>query len=101
MSADALSFMPLAYNDRPVLQPPTARATDQLVLETRVALEETGADPVRMADWIAERIEEFGAIQAAPTFDMEGNGPMCSWCGSLWPLCGHGRRSEVLGDEDL
>lgn len=91
-----LSFMPLAYNDRPVMMPPRVQATDQLVTETRIALEETGGDPERMAQWIAERIEEFGALQAEPVFDMEGSGPICSWCSALWPLCGHATRSEVL-----
>ena len=100
MSTDGLSFMPLAYNNRAVMVPPTVQATDQLVLETRLALDETAGDPERMAQWIAERIEEFGALQATPVFDMEGNGPMCSWCSAFWPLCGHAKRSELLEDGD-
>lgn len=100
MSEDKLSFMPLAYQQsRPVMQPPKVYATDHLVLETRLATEETGADPERMAQWIAERIEEFGAITSLPVFDMEGNGPICSWCAAMWPLCGHASRSEMVGDE--
>lgn len=95
-----LTFMPLAYNDRPVMVPPQVQATDQLVLETRLALEETNADPERMAQWVAERIEEYGALQAEPVFDMEGAGPICSWCGAFWPLCGHAKRSEVLDEGD-
>lgn len=91
--------MPLAYDTRPVMRPPKVEATSQLVLETRIALEETGGDPERMAQWVAERIEEFGALQSQPIFDMEGNGPICSWCGTIWPLCGHSERSEVLGDD--
>jgi hypothetical protein len=98
--SDRISFIPLAYNDRPVMTPPSVAATDQLILETRLALEETGGDAVQMADWIAQRIEEFGAMQAEPMFDMEGNGPICSWCAAFWPLCGHSKRSEVLGEGD-
>lgn len=90
--------MPLAYDDRPVMRPPRVQATDQLVLETRLALDEFGGDPERMAQWVAERIEEFGALQAQPTFDMDGCGPLCSWCGVLWPLCGHHQKSELIGE---
>lgn len=102
--ADRLSFMPLAYEEpRPIMTPPRVHATDQLVLETRLALDEHAGNPEQMAQWIAERLEEFGALQASPVFDMEGNGPMCSWCQGSWALCGHAQLSEVLdehGEDD-
>ena len=57
-----------------------------------------------MADWIVNFAERYGAYQAAPVFDMDGNGPQCSWCGAIWPLCGHhhmtGRDLEEGGDDD-
>lgn len=57
-----------------------------------------------MADWIVNFAERFGAYQAAPMFDMDGNGPRCSWCGTIWPLCGHhhmtGRNLEEDDDDD-
>lgn len=95
-----LSFMPLAYESpRPVGAKPRVHATDQLIYETERALEDTQGTPEQMAQWIAERIEEYGAMQSMPVFDMEGNGPMCSWCGGIWGLCGHAAISEVVGSE--
>lgn len=96
-----LSFVPLAYpGTRPLGQVPEVTATDQLVLETRIALEETGGDPERMAQWIAERIEEFGAITSRGVFTMDGDGPVCSWCHTFWGLCGHDKRTEMYPDDE-
>lgn len=52
------------------------------------------------ADWIIDKMERFGARTAQGVFDMKGNGPQCSWCGAIWPLCGHQHQSEVLDDEE-
>ncbi|MGR4009174.1 hypothetical protein [Leucobacter sp. 1207-22] len=54
----------------------------------------------RMADWIVNFTERFGARAAQPMFDLEGNGPQCSWCGAIWPMCGHHHMSEELKDDD-
>ncbi|WP_017791898.1 hypothetical protein [Leucobacter salsicius] len=53
-----------------------------------------------MADWIVNFAERFGASAAQPMFDMEGNGPQCSWCGQIWPLCGHHHMSEEISDDE-
>lgn len=31
---------------------------------------------------------------------MEGSGPNCSWCGAIWPLCGHHHMSENLPEDE-
>ena len=48
------------------------------------------------SDW-AERL---GASRSRPVSDMHGNGPLCSWCGAIWPLCGHHHTSEVPVPEE-
>lgn len=54
---------------------------------------------VAAADWVLNLMERYGARSAQPVFDMEGCGPKCSWCGCLWPMCGHYHMSEAI-DED-
>lgn len=43
--------------------------------------------------------ERFGAAIATPSFNMDGSGPVCSWCGEWWPLCGHHRASLDRDDD--
>lgn len=64
--------------------------TPDFVYEVRRALDDHEGNPVGLAKWICERIEEFGNQDARPVFDMQGNGPSCSWCGALAMLCQHG-----------
>lgn len=52
------------------------------------------------ADWVVNLMERYGAAFAKPVFDMEGNGPMCSFCSMIWPLCGHHHMSAEIDDEE-
>lgn len=52
------------------------------------------------ADWFADYLEGYGASTAEPMFTTDGEGPVCSWCGSIWPLCGHHHMSNVGSDND-
>lgn len=52
------------------------------------------------ADWVLDKMERFGAYTARPVFDMDGNGPQCSWCGAIWPLCGHHHQAYQPGEDD-
>lgn len=46
--------------------------------------------PEGFADWLANFMEGYGALFAKPVFDLDGNGPSCSFCGMApWPFCGH------------
>lgn len=84
---------------RPVMsKPPRTTASIAFVREVRDMLEQTEGVATDIADWIADKMERFGARTAAPIFTMDGCGPVCSWCGSIWPLCGHHHDSEVLDD---
>lgn len=69
--------------------------------EVREALHIEDDDRAReAADWIIDKMERFGARSAEGVFDLQGNGPKCSWCGMIWPLCGHHHQSEVQFDDD-
>ena len=46
-----------------------------------------------IAQWVADRIEEHGAQFARPVVTLKGNGPFCSYCGAIGPICGHPERS--------
>lgn len=87
---------------RPVMAPPPpVVATSKFIREVRAALGIADDDRAReAADWIVDKMERFGASTAEPVFDMQGNGPRCSWCGTIWPLCGHHHQSEVMADPD-
>ena len=83
--------------NRPVMSRPpkltATRAFVQLVEDAR----RDNPTPEAFADWVANFAEEYGASTAEPMFDMEGHGPLCSWCATIWPLCGHQHMSEVEG----
>ncbi len=84
---------------RPVMsKPPRMTASKEFVREVAIVLDGV-EDATALADWVADKMERFGARTARPVFDMDGNGPQCSWCGQIWPLCGDHHLSEALPDE--
>ena len=88
----------LPVTNRPVMSPPPRLLpTRKLVDQVRIACDLDEATAERVAHWAADWGERLGARTARPVFDMEGDGPQCSWCGAIWPLCGHHHQSE----EDL
>lgn len=86
---------------RPVLsRPPRLIASSKFIREVRDALHIQDDDQAReAADWVLDKMERFGARTARPVFDLEGVGPQCSWCGAIWPLCGHFHLSEEDNDQ--
>jgi hypothetical protein len=87
--------------ERPVMRrPPKMIASKSFIREVRDMLDEADGDETKVADWIADKMERFGARTAQPIFDMKGNGPGCSWCGTVWPLCGHHHQSEELNEDE-
>lgn len=90
-----------APGNRPVMSKPAPyQATMKFVREVRDELELDDDAAVKAADWILNKMERFGANTAQPMFDMDGNGPNCSWCGMIWPLCGHHHMSSNLPDDE-
>lgn len=87
---------------RPVMSvPPKVVATKKFITEVRDALDlDDDTKATLAADWIADKMERFGASMAEPVFDMDGNGPVCSWCKVIWPLCGHQHQSVILHDDE-
>lgn len=87
---------------RPLMsRPPRMRASTQFVREVRDAFElvdDRHAGDV--ADWIADKLERFAALHARPVFEMNGNGPTCSYCSMPWPLCGHHHLSGETTEDD-
>lgn len=85
--------------ERPVMsRPPDPIANKVFVDEVRHALGIEGDAAVRAADWILGKMERYAAWHAQPVFTLDGNGPVCSLCGTLWPLCGHHHLSGANGD---
>lgn len=87
---------------RPVMShPPRLVASAKFIREVRHALDIADDEKAReVADWAIDKMERFGARTAQAVFDMEGNGPMCSWCGTTWPLCGHHHQAQAIDDEE-
>lgn len=86
---------------RPVMSKPRRmQATKKLIREVQDALGIADDKAFEAADWVANKMERFGASSAQPVFDMDGSGPNCSWCGMIWPFCGHHHMSNNLPDED-
>jgi len=86
---------------RPVMsRPPEMQAASKFVIEVRDALGLSDESAPAAADWVLNKMERYAASQARPVFDTEGNGPQCSWCGQIWPLCGHHHMSAVRYPED-
>lgn len=87
--------------DRPVMsRPPVPKAASALVREVADMLGVEYHDAIEAADWIASKMERFGAGTAQPVFDMDGNGPICSWCTTIWPLCGHHHLTAFTGEDE-
>lgn len=81
--------------------PPRMVASKKFIGQVRDALHIEDEDQAReAADWIIDKMERFGARSAQGVIDLKGNGPMCSWCGAIWPLCGHHHQSAVDFGED-
>lgn len=93
-------FLP-SESSRPVMSPPPApQASARFVAEVRDALGLDDAAAATAADWIANKMERFAAATAQPVFDMDGNGPMCSTCTTIWPLRGHHHLSHDLPTDE-
>lgn len=87
---------------RPVMsRPPKLIATKKWVRQVQDAATEAGGDMNALADWVLNAMEEYAAWTARPVFDMEGNGPQCSVCHQIWPLCGHHHMSHIEGVKDV
>ena len=85
---------------RPVMsQPPRMLPSRKLIDQVRVACDLDDATAERVAYWAADWGERLGARTSRPVFDLDGLGPQCSWCGQVWPLCGHCHQSEEDLDE--
>ena len=78
----------------PMTKPPRMIASSKFVREVRELLDQTRSVE-DVADWIIDKMERFGATGAQPVFGMDGTGPCCSWCGVIWPLCGHHHLTQV------
>lgn len=86
---------------RPVMStPPPMQASRKLVQIVADARDQSTSDE-DLADWLADFMERFGARTAQPVIDMEGNGPLCSWCSAIWPLCGHDHQADDRRDEEV
>lgn len=84
----------------PMSRPPRVQASRLFASEVQQVIEEATSTE-QIADWIADKMERFGALMAEPMFDTHGNGPICSWCKTIWPLCGHhhvSQRVHEIGD---
>lgn len=86
---------------RPLMSvPPQMRASKLFIREVRDELNLDNERAESAADWIADKMERYGALFARPVFDMDGNGPQCSFCSMPWPLCGHHHLSGECDDEE-
>ena len=77
--------------------PAPVQASNAFIREVEEALE--GKTPQEQANWIANKMERYAAAFAQPVFDMEGGGPVCSFCGAYWPLCGHHHLNGMSQEE--
>lgn len=86
---------------RPVMShPPRYVASSKFIREVKHTLDIADDDRAReVADWVIDKMERFGALTAQPVFTMDGTGPVCSWCGIIWPLCGHHHQSKAIADD--
>lgn len=84
-------------DSRPVMShPPKMAASKAFVREVQDVLDSADGSVEALADWVVDKMERFGALMAEPMFDTEGNGPLCSWCKTIWPLCGHQHQSQRI-----
>lgn len=91
-----------AGESRPVMSvPPRVIASAKFIREVQRELDIVDDDRAReAADWIIDKMERFGAYTARAVFDLDGIGPQCSWCGAIWPLCGHHHQAHQPHDDD-
>lgn len=92
---DYEEILQMTGGERPVHTPPPPMvATKKLmrIIEDAQIEHET---PEAFADWFANYLEGYGARTAEGVFTLDGCGPVCSWCGCIWPLCGHDHMSDV------
>ncbi|WP_221585574.1 hypothetical protein [Microbacterium sp. G2-8] len=86
----------------PMSKPPRAVASSKLIREVAdllgVAVDDAKARDV--SDWFADKLNRFGMLTARPVFGMDGQGPQCSSCSMIWPLCGCYHHSAEFDDED-
>ncbi|MCD2116775.1 MULTISPECIES: hypothetical protein [Rhodococcus] len=86
---------------RPLMsEPPRFRASRSFTREVRDELGLDEAQAEHAADWIADKMERYAALHSRPVFDMDGNGPQCSFCSMPWPFCGHHHLSGELSEEE-
>lgn len=86
---------------RPVMSKPRPfKATKKFIRHVQDNLNIPDEQATDAADWVLNLMERYGANSAQPMFDMDGNGPSCSWCGMIWPLCGHHHMSSNLPEND-
>ena len=82
--------------NRPLMSKPGRYQATRKVI--REVMDVTGitdeAKAIEVADWLVNKMERYAAHTARGVFDMDGNGPQCSWCGTIWPLCGHHHMSD-------
>lgn len=83
---------------RPVMSPPPRYVAARSFVSEVAALLDSTDDVQEIADWIIGKMERYGSASALPMFTTEGEGPCCSWCGVVWPLCGHHLNSVRLRD---
>ena len=85
---------------RPGMSHPTPMQASRKLLQIIEDAQREHDTPEAFADWFANYLEGFGASTAEAVFTMDGAGPVCSWCGNIWPLCGHHHMSDVEYDEE-
>lgn len=86
---------------RPVMSKPRMfRATKKFIAHVQDNLDIPDDRAIEASDWVLNLMERYGANSAQPVFTMDGNGPICSWCGMIWPLCGHHHMSSNLGPDE-
>lgn len=97
-------FTAIIINDgetRPVMSKPKPfKATKKFIQHVQDNLGIPDEKAIEAADWVLNLMERYGANAAEPVFDMDGNGPKCSWCGMLWPMCGHHHMSSNVPDDE-
>lgn len=69
-------------------------------VRTEIPCTVTDDEATAVADYVLNLMEKYGAFQAQPVVNMHGTGPCCSWCGTIWPLCGHHHWSGVDFDNE-
>lgn len=102
MNDEFSEIMQSMGESRPVMSvPPRVIASAKFIREVQRELDIADDDRAReAADWIIDKMERFGAYTARAVFDMDGIGPQCSWCGGIWPLCGHHHQAHQPDEED-